>query len=207
MSEKTTAEIFGDGATPRNTREKILFAALDLFLTYGVHAVGIDRIFGDVGVTKTTFYNHFPSKDDLVVEALAVRDQWELNTLMAQLHERAGYDPKGMLLAIFDVLDDWFRHEDFRGCIFINTCSEFPAPTSPIHRAAAQHKKNLLTKIIQMARGANVDDPEALASEWAILLDGAVTHRLVSGDDHIANTARRIAERVLNDRIPRGSVD
>jgi AcrR family transcriptional regulator len=60
---KTAAELFAKVPEPRDTREKILFTALDLFHVHGFHAVGLDRILGAVGVTKTTFYNHFESRD------------------------------------------------------------------------------------------------------------------------------------------------
>ncbi len=72
---KSAAQLFG--AAPRDTRERILFTALDLFYTHGFHEVGLDRILTAVGVTKTTFYNHFESRDHLILEALAVRDGWE----------------------------------------------------------------------------------------------------------------------------------
>jgi len=53
-----------------STRERLVLAAHDLFYAEGFHAVGLDRILAEVGVTKTTFYNHFASKDDLVLEVL-----------------------------------------------------------------------------------------------------------------------------------------
>ena len=59
VTDKTARELFGDGRTATQTREKLLDRATDLFYTYGIHAVGLDRILKDVGVTKTTFYNHF----------------------------------------------------------------------------------------------------------------------------------------------------
>lgn len=201
-NDKTAAELFGKGSQPRNTRDKIIHEALHLFLEYGVHAVGIDRITAAVGVTKTTFYNHFPSRDELVVEVLKVRDEWEFETLMNSIHERAGYDPKKMLLAIFDVTDTWFRSEEFRGCLFLNTIAEFPSPTDPIHKAATQHQKRVREKVLQLAEAAGVADAERLATEWLLLVDGAVTHRLVSGDDQSALIARSMAEMLLSHHLP-----
>src|SRR3954470_24343514 len=47
-------------------RERILVTSHDLFYRAGIRATGIDRVIAASGVTKVTFYRHFPSKDDLV---------------------------------------------------------------------------------------------------------------------------------------------
>ena len=54
------------------TRERLIEAAQTEFYQGGFQAVGLDAILRVVGVTKTTFYKHFESKDDLIV---AVDDQ------------------------------------------------------------------------------------------------------------------------------------
>src|SRR5262245_49869827 len=106
---KAAADLLGI-PPPRDTREKILFTALDLFYRHGFHEVGIDRVIAAVGVTKTTFYNHFESRDHLILEALGVRETWENTAMERGMRARAGYDPRGLLLAVFDVLDEWFNH-------------------------------------------------------------------------------------------------
>src|SRR4030095_10763344 len=55
---------------PASTREGLMDAAVVLFYVHGFHAIGLDRILADVGVTKTTFYNHFESRDALIVAVL-----------------------------------------------------------------------------------------------------------------------------------------
>jgi len=56
----------------RDTRERILDVALDLFGRRGVDAVSLDEIARVVGVRKQTVLYWFASKDDLVDEVLAV---------------------------------------------------------------------------------------------------------------------------------------
>ncbi|MHC5064663.1 MAG: TetR/AcrR family transcriptional regulator, partial [Planctomycetota bacterium] len=107
MTAKTVAQLFSEVPEPRDTREKILFTALDLFHMHGFHEVGVDRILTAVGVTKTTFYNHFESRDALICEAIKLRDSWDQAAFEKRLKERAGYAPKDMLLGMFDVLDEW----------------------------------------------------------------------------------------------------
>ncbi|MHC5211681.1 MAG: TetR/AcrR family transcriptional regulator [Planctomycetota bacterium] len=199
---KTAAELFAEIPAPRDTREKILFMALDLFHMHGFHAVGLDRILTEVGVTKTTFYNHFESRDDLIVQAITTRDEWDAAAFARRVQEKAGYAPRDMLLAMFDVLDEWFTHDDFRGCIFLHACAEFPSQKDPVHRAAAKHYAVSQQTVAQMAEAAGASDPQAFAREWAVLLQGAITQRMATGDDQAAQTAKRIAVRVLEAAVP-----
>jgi len=201
---KTAADLFSEIPAPRDTRERILFTALDLFHAHGFHAVGLDRILAAVGVTKTTFYNHFESRDDLICEAIATRDRWDQAAFERLVKERAGYAPRDMLLAMFDVLDEWFTHPDFRGCIFLHACAEFPSPLDPIHRAAANHYAISEDTVRQIAEAAGARDPAALAKEWVLLLEGAIAHRMVSGFDEAARVAKRIAERRLDEALAAG---
>jgi AcrR family transcriptional regulator len=203
-SDKTVAELFAEIPAPRDTRERILFTALDLFHVHGFHAVGLDRILAEVGVTKTTFYNHFESRDELIVQAIKVRDEWDTLAFGRRVQEVAGYAPRDMLLAMFDVLDEWFTHADFRGCIFLHACAEFPSRNDPIHQAAEDHYAVSRQTIEKMAAGAGVTDPMTFSGQWTVLLQGAITHRMATGDDHAARLAKRIAERVLEAAIPAG---
>lgn len=70
VSDKMPHELFGDGSPPATTRDRLLEHAQDLFYSRGFHAVGIDEIVRRAGVTKATFYNHFESRDDLIVEVI-----------------------------------------------------------------------------------------------------------------------------------------
>lgn len=193
----TAAQLFGGGAQPRGTREKLLHAALELFYVHGFHAIGIDRIIETVGVTKTTFYKHFESRDDLILEAVALRNEWESSSFATCVHAKAGHDPRAMLLAMFDVLDEWFTGPSYRGCIFISACAEFPSRKHPVHRAAAEHFITSEAEIRSMAKAAGARDPEGLARQWVMLLQGAVTLRMTVGDDGAARRARALAESAL----------
>lgn len=194
---KSVAELFRQAPEPRDTRERILYASLALFHEHGFHAIGLDRILSAAGVTKTTFYNHFESRDALIREGIELRDKWDRGIFEQRVRELAGYDPLAMLLAMFDVLDEWFTHEDFAGCLFMHACAEFPDPRDPIHRAAAAHYAVSMETLAQVAKGARIPEPETFAVQWSLLLEGAVIHRVVTGDDHAARTAKSIAEVLL----------
>ncbi len=53
----------------------MLEAAERLFYEHGIHAVGVDLIAAEAGVTKKTLYDRFGSKEQIVVEYLAGRDE------------------------------------------------------------------------------------------------------------------------------------
>lgn len=201
VTDKSARELFGDGQTATKTREKLLDRATDLFYTYGIHAVGLDRILKDVGVTKTTFYNHFESKDELTCEVLRRRHDWELEWFVKAVNEVSEGPPPSTLLAMFDVLHKWFTDPDFRGCQFINAAAEFPLPSDPVHREAARHKAAVRQLIDETCKAAGVVDPAELGDQIMVLIEGAITLRQVAGDDQAAVTARRIAEMLVDQAL------
>ena len=195
--QPTVAQLFGGGVRPRDTREKLLHAALDFFYGNGFHAVGIDRIIDAVGVTKTTFYKHFESRDQLILEAVRLRNEWESSAFGRCVQEKAGHDPRAMLLAMFDVLDDWFNDERYKGCIFMSSCHEFPSQTHPVHLAAASHFLTGEAEVESMAKAAGARDPKAVARQWVLLMQGASALRLTVGDNGAARRAKGLAEALL----------
>lgn len=184
-------------------RDSLIETANDLFYRHGFHAVGLDQIIEKVGVTKTTFYKHFESKDDLIIAALNYRDQRELSEWTAEVRRRAGDDPRGQLIAFFDLLEDWFHTEGFRGCMFMNAQTEFPAATDPIHIAASAHGKNLSEVMLDMCRRAEARNPEALTGQLMMLITGALVQRHVAHRRDAARTAKAAAELLIEHHIPR----
>ncbi len=51
-----------------NSREKLLSAAMRLFCKDGYAGVSIDDITAEAGVSRMTYYRHFPSKADIALE-------------------------------------------------------------------------------------------------------------------------------------------
>ncbi len=194
-------DLFVPDFEPANTRERLIMTATNLFYEHGIHAVGLDRVINEVGVTKTTFYNHFESKDDLVLEAMRWRDRWERELWMKMIDARAGNDPRARLLAFFDVLDVWFNDPRFRGCLFINAAAEFPALHDPAHQVAREHVLQSRAMAGDLARSAGAAEPDAFADEFVAVVSGVIVMRQVTGDDRAARIGRRIAEHLLQDRI------
>lgn len=186
----------------RSTRQKLLDTAFDLFTHHGFHAVGLDRILYEVGVTKTTFYNHFASKDDLILEVIHARDEFEMSTFVELLRKHGGRTARGQLEAVFDVLHEWFNSEEFNGCIFITVAAEFPAPHDPAHQAAAAHKRAVCELLCDLAINAGAEEPQELAEQLLVLMEGAITVRHVTGNQNAARLARAMADFLLEKHLP-----
>jgi len=193
----TASKLLGVRAAPKNAKERLLDTAIDLFYTHGFHVIGLDRILAETGVTKTTFYKHFESKDDFVVAAIERRDAWESKAWARAIKKIAGNDPRKHLLAVFDVLDTWFNAPDFGGCIFLNAAAEFPDPRDPAHLAASAYKKRTRDRFRDLARKANLTDPEAFADQYTAVVEGTLILRHV----HHKNDAARLAKPLIDSLI------
>src|SRR4249919_1591565 len=89
-------------------RQRILETADRLFYQEGVRAVGIDRIIAEAGVAKMSLYNHFSSKDDLILAVLTYREVGVLEFFRSAM-ERHGKKKKNPLRAFFAALKDFFE--------------------------------------------------------------------------------------------------
>jgi len=196
---KPVAELFGVPEPPKTGRDRLIQVAIELVYTHGFQAVGVDQVIAAAGVSKTTFYKHFESRDHLLVAAIRTRDKWEMAGFNAALEKLAGNDPRAKLLSVFDVLDMWFNSSDFRGCQFINAAAEFPNPHDPVHAAAAEHKRKNRDNFRDLARAAGLEDPESFADQYTALVEGTLILRQVHGRNDAAR-AIKPAAKVLLDR-------
>lgn len=184
------------------TRDRLMHAAYEIFSRDGFHGVGLDRILGDVGVSKQTFYNHFESKEDLMLAVLQHRSRYEIDMFHQSLRQRGGLDPAARLYALWDVLDEWFNHDEFRGCIFLTAAVEFPIHSDPAHQAAAAHSRSIQTMLLELATLAGARDPQTLAENLMVLMEGALVVRHVMCNPNAADIARRNAEMLLKQYLP-----
>lgn len=200
------AEI-GSGASlaPVPARERILRAAYELFSRRGIRAVGTEEVIERAGVAKATLYRHFATKNDLVLAVLDRREQlWTYGLIEAQSRER-GATPEEQLLAIFDVMHDWFRGRDgYEGCSFINVLLELGAD-HPAGRASIKHIDHVRDIVRQRALAAGLSDAEDFAWSWHILMKGAIILAAV-GDHDAAHRAQAMA-RTLIEQHRRTAVD
>jgi AcrR family transcriptional regulator len=181
-------------------RDLLVDTALELFCQNGFHATGVDRILETAGVARMTLYNHFKSKDELILAALRRRDEKFRNRFMRTV-ERLAETPQDRLLATFDALDDWFTDDDFSGCMFINASAEFANPDDPIHMVSAEHKILMQKYIRDLAKLAGVQNHDELADEFMLLAEGAIVMAYVVGDRNAAMGAKKAAQKLLQQAL------
>ena len=207
--KKSVTELLGLPDPPRTGRERLVAAAVELFYRKGFGAVGVDQVIAAANVTKTTFYKHFESKDELMVAAVQRRDEWESQAWARAIKELAGDDPAAQLLAVLDVLDLWFNDPQFRGCMFLNTAAEFPNPHDPVHQAAIAHTKRVRDGYRDLARAAGADEKasEQFADCYYALIEGALLLRQTHGRNDAARAIRPAAEQLVRTYLRAGPVE
>ncbi|MFJ7996676.1 TetR/AcrR family transcriptional regulator [Streptomyces sp. NPDC096310] len=187
--------------SPRLTaRERILNTACELFYTHGIRAVGVDRVIAESGAAKSTLYVHFPAKDDLIAAYLRRwDDKWRGQLRAAAL--QAGDTPRVQLIGVFDALNPSLEEQWYRGCPFINAAAEFEPGTVP-HAVAREHKQAVRAWIRELAHAAGADDPDGLARQLTLVIDGALANERVERSCAVAAGAREVARLLIERSCP-----
>ena len=189
------------GASTPSPRERVLTAAYELFSRRGIRAVGTDEVIVRAGVARATLYRHFATKDDLVLAVLERREEVWTRGLIEEQSRQRGNTPEEQLLAIFDVMHDWFQLRDgYEGCSFINVLLEV-GPDHPAGQASIIHIDHVRDIVRRRAVAAGLTDVEEFASSWHILMKGAIVLAAV-GDLDAALRARRMARSLIDEHRP-----
>ncbi|MEV5712544.1 TetR/AcrR family transcriptional regulator [Amycolatopsis mediterranei] len=176
---------------PGDAGTKVLKAASALFYRDGIHAVGVDTVAAEAGVTKAALYGNFGSKSGLVVAYLRERDrrwQEEVDRITA-----AHADPRERVLAVFDAWEAWLSRDGYRGCAFQNAASEFPDPADPVREVVRHHKTALHGYLRAQLRRGDPERADVLADELMLLLEGATATSVVAQGPQPFETAKRLA--------------
>lgn len=175
------------GDDPQPARERILAVAARRFYRDGFRAVGVDAIIAESNVAKMTLYRHFPSKDDLIVAYLEESNLRFWAWLEAALGQGS---PREQLLALFEGVQQLAMSPTCTGCTFQHAAADFPTLDHPGHRIALAHKQAVLARLGGLAAAAGVPNPDRLAAQLLLLMDGAfVAARMFGPDNHAVHAA------------------
>jgi AcrR family transcriptional regulator len=200
MTAKSAVAIEKTDKTP--PRERILAAAADLFYRNGIRAVGVDAIAEAAGTNKMTLYRHFASKDELVAEYLRQSAKGEAAGWDC-LQARYPGDPLAQLRAW---LNEMFEHVvggDARGCPLANAAVELPDKDHPARRVIEECKVAARAKVIALCRAAGLDDPEFLADELNLMLEGARVTAQSVGTGGLAVRLQRMSDALIAAHAPK----
>lgn len=182
------------------TRQRIVAAATRLFYAEGIGRVSVDAIAEKAGLTKRTLYYHFKSKDDLIAAYLDGRDQPNLKQMTGWFDAAEG-DVERKVEAIFTNLARVARHPKWKGCGFLRTAAELASmPGHPAIKAGSRHKSNFETWLAGELSDRTVEEPQVLAREIVLLLDGAFSVMLVHRNPDYIEAAGRAAATLVRAR-------
>ena len=179
-----------------SARERILDASYELFSRRGIQAVGVNEVTERAGVAMATLYRHFPSKDELVLAFLALREQRWTKDFVEAGAMRRGSNPEERLLAIFDVLDEWFHRDDFEAGSFMKVLLEL-GPEHPAGGASVWHLEQIRSIVRRLAEEAGLHDTDSFARSWHILMEGSIVVA-TEGDTRAAQRGKSMARLLID---------
>jgi AcrR family transcriptional regulator len=189
-------------STPNESdaRVRILKAASELIYEQGISASGVDALTVRANVAKATFYRHFASKDELVLEWLRSQYARWIDSVLPELQARAP-SPLARLVTFWDVVGEWVEQRDFVGCPFINTLVEVRDPDHPAREEVRSFVEEVETYLARTAREAGVPTPEAFARQMRYVAMGFFTAVRLERSRAPIDTARAATIGLLAERL------
>ena len=137
------------------SRLKILEAATDVVRSKGYAATTVDDLCAAAGVTKGSFFHHFKSKEEMVLEAVAHWDSWT-DGIFAAAPYAAAADPRDRLFGYLDFRRELLDHTVPQFTCLMGTLVQETYETHPAVRAACDSGMSshvaMLTRDIEAAR-------------------------------------------------------
>jgi AcrR family transcriptional regulator len=199
MSAKSAATYEKDERIP--PRARILAVAGELFYRHGIRAVGVDAIAEAAGTNKMTLYRHFGSKDDLVAAYLR-QSASEADGCWTKFEQAHPGDGRAQLRAWLEEMAEHVANADQRGCPLANAAVELPEKDHPARRVIEEFKVAQRAKLIQVCRTAGLSEPDMLADELHLLLEGARVTAQSVGSDGLGVRLVRMGEAMIADHAP-----
>jgi AcrR family transcriptional regulator len=193
LAEKHVSTGKDDGIPPR---ERILAAAANLFYRHGIRAVGVEAIAEAARTNKMTLYRHFPSKDELVAEYLRCLADKASSSWDRLAAEHPG-NPRALLRWWLQNMAAHFDSGNERGCALANAAVELAEKDHPARRVIEAFKTAQRQRIIDLCAAAELDQPEMLADELFLLLEGARVTTQSIGRDGLSDRLIRMGEAMI----------
>ncbi len=165
--------------TPSTPKDRIIGATLVLFYRDGIQTTSMDMLIAQASVSKRTLYKTYGSKDEMVFAYLRAWHVAWLPWLQSTL-SKAGGKPGGGLTPLANVMEQWFRDANFRGCAFLNATAEAAHIPGVLDETRAH--KDAVAKLLEplLKRPKTPASIRRAAQAIVVAMDGA-TMRAQSG--------------------------
>ncbi len=151
-------------------------------------------------MAKMSLYRHFPSKDDLIVAYLERSNEQFWAWFEDALGDRS---PREQLVRLFEQLGRFATSPACFGCMFQLAAADFPDPEHPANRVALAHKTAVIQRLGDLAAQAGSQDPDALAAQLFLLMDGTYVTSRMFRDSSPAAHVGGAAERLIKSHVRR----
>ncbi len=176
------------GARPRrgaplkgeaSARKRILATASELFYREGIRAIGVDTVVERSGVSKTSLYRQFESKEALIAAVAAEQDRsfwawWD------RMEEQHADDPRALLDSLLSGIAERIGRPAYRGCPFLNLATEFPDQNHPGRIVARGNKEEMRARLATIVARLGAADPNRVASQLTLIINGAYASGLIA---------------------------
>lgn len=186
----------GERLDPEATKARILNVASQVFYERGVHAAGIQEIASRAAASKLTIYHYFGSKEGLVRAVVQARSDRIHEWLEREIRKAA--PGRERILALFNLLADWFQREDFQGCAVMNAAVDTRGDTGSARELAREHLARYLALLRRCLAETGVAEPTVLARQLLVLIEGATVINAVEADKRFGVDTRKIVELLLD---------
>jgi AcrR family transcriptional regulator len=180
---------------PKNTKERILDAALNIFSNKGYYGTAVDEIVEEANTSKGSMYFHFPNKEQLF---LALVDQFA-NVLERNVTNAIEQSPKGMgrvKIAIESVLNTFGKYRRPAKILLVQAVglgSVFEKKRMEVTDRFAELIQTYLDEAIEIGDIA-ATDTEVIAHAWMGAIYNVVIQWVYTGEP--------TPERIMNALVP-----
>ena len=202
MSTRTTRR----GAPRRgepSARERLVETAIELFYREGIRAISVDAVVERSGVSKSSLYRTFASKEELIAAFAEEQNRrfWQWWNETTTRHAGA---PRKQIEALFDGIAKHIANPQFRGCPFINLATEFPDRQHAGTAIACTNKKEVCKRLLLLARALGARDPRQLSDQLALLIDGAYGHAVTLGSAGLRGELVEMVRLLIDAQVGQG---
>ena len=180
-------------------KELIINTASELFYKKGFNLVGINEIVSTAGIAKASLYNHFKTKNDLLLAYLDKMDRDLMSSLMEFVNNKPIGDER--LISVLEFLYPFFNQENFNGCWCIRSLAEVPMDNESIRDKVKSNKARLLSfcklLVVENKPDLSTEEQLSLAHHLYLMYEGAITESHVHGESWPIDEAISLLQRRL----------